>query len=338
MENQIKLVQAPIIAHEKLQQIGLEVSTRISNLNLENQVATIDTIKVLKEMRADLNKELAEFESQRKIIKEGVNNPYLEFEAIYKSEISEKYKSGIDILKDKIAAFEDSVKDEKRKAVEAYFNEICQVEKIDFISFDRLDLDINLSVSEKKYKEQVSEFVSKVLDDLELIKKSSFKAETLAEYKKTLNASKAIVSVQERKEAEEIELARLKANMIASRENNCKKIGLQWNEIVSCWEFNPEIYISKDDLENLSDKDYFAKFASIEAKIAEIKSQEITNEKKNPEPIQAPIISAPKISEPASSVNEDPIKMAKFQVKATMSKLRALGAYMKENGIEYTNI
>lgn len=332
--NQIELVQVPIIKH-KLQEIGAEVTYRISKLNLENQVATVDTIKVLKEMRADLNKELAEFEGQRKFIKEGVNNPYLEFEAIYKTEISEKYKAGIDTLKDKIAAFEDSIKEEKRKAVQAYFSELCAAEKIDFISFEALNLDINLTISEKKYKEQVNEYITKVLDDLALIKSSDFEAETLTEYKRTLNVSNAIVTVKQRKEAEKLEAERISAERMIKRQRACNDIGLRYETMTQAWEYNSEIFILQSDIDNLSNEDFILKFTSIEAMILQDKQQNAAMPNLAQEPVTPPIVQAPKIVEPAK---DEPIKVAQFEVRATMAKLRLLGEFMRQNAIEYKNI
>jgi hypothetical protein len=61
--------------------IGKEVSARIETLNIENQLATSDTVKALKEMRAQLNKEAIEFETQRKAVKSGIMQPYNDFEA-----------------------------------------------------------------------------------------------------------------------------------------------------------------------------------------------------------------------------------------------------------------
>src|SRR5690606_13133008 len=141
------------------------------------------------------NKELTDLENQRKFIKESINNPYLEFENVYKTEISEKYKSAIDTLKDKIDFVETKVKSEKKQSVEAYFNELCIAESIDFIKFDKIGIDINLSTTEKKYKEQVYDYIYKVVDDLKLIKSTDFEAEILTEYKLTLNVSNAITTV-----------------------------------------------------------------------------------------------------------------------------------------------
>ena len=90
-QDSIQLIQKPVIQHE-MARVGKSVTERLNALNIEGQVATEATVKSLKELRADLNKELAEFELQRKAIKEAVMNPYSEFEATYKIEISEKYK------------------------------------------------------------------------------------------------------------------------------------------------------------------------------------------------------------------------------------------------------
>lgn len=340
MTQEIKLVQSPIITH-KLQEAGKEVSKRIEELELDKQIATVETVKSLKDLRAELNKELADFETQRKLIKEGVNTPYLEFEAIYKVEISEKYKSAIDLLKDKIAFVEDKIKSEKKQSVETYFNELCAAEKIDFITFDKLGIEINLSTTEKKYKEQVNEYITKVVDDLALIKSTDFESETLVEYKKTLNVSNAITTVKTRKENEKVEAERLKAEQTQNRKNYLSKLGLNYVEITNSYEFNADIYVSLSDIENLSKEDFTKKYTEIEAKIKDLKAKEVLKETTNeavssPEPVKSPV-SAPITAPVVESIAEE-IKVAQFEVKATMSKLRLLGQFMKDNGIEYKNI
>ncbi len=355
MENQIKLVQSPIITH-KLQEAGKAVSKRIEELELDKQIATIETVKSLKDLRAELNKELADFETQRKFIKEGVNNPYNEFENIYKVEISEKYKSAIDLLKDKIAFVEDKVKSEKKEAIEAYFNELCISEKIDFITFDKLGIEINLSTTEKKYKEQINEYITKVVDDLNLIKSTDFEAEILTEYKSTLNVSKAITDVKNRKEKEKTEEERLKAEQKVNRINLLEKLGMQYVEITNAYEFNADIYVTMSDINFLSKDDFSKKYHDCEAKINDVKAKEISSKaleievdvatpevvvyskKEVAPPVAIPVakpIEAPK----AEAVKEaEPLKKASFEVTATMTQLRALGAYMKANNIDYKNI
>lgn len=205
---QIQLVQTPIIKHA-LKQVGQSVTDRLTELNIDNLVATDDTVKGLKRLAADLNKELKEYEEQRKFVKEGVMSPYNEFEGIYKAEISEKYKKAIDTLKEKVAVVENRIKAEKEKAVRTYFEELCSNHGIDFVAFEQTGIEINLSTTEKKYRDQVDGIVSGILTDLSLIETQDNKAETLVEYKRLLNVSEAIINVKKRKEAEAVEAAKI---------------------------------------------------------------------------------------------------------------------------------
>lgn len=340
MRNEIKIAQYPIITHQ-LKEAGKNVTKRIADLELDKVIATTDTIKTLKDLRTELNKELADLELQRKVIKEGVNKPYLEFEALYEVEISEKYKSAIGLLKDKISTVEDKIKREKKDAVEVYFNELCISEKIDFITFDKLELEINLSTSEKKYKEKVYDFISKITDDLSLIKSIDHPAETLAEYKITLNASKSITTIKTRKEAEAAEEARLKAEETKNRKKSLTDLGLNYIEITNNYEFNEDIYLSLGDINNLTKENFAAKYAEIEIKINDIKAEQIPEQPVKSIPIAnlpKKVINRPTISAPVIQSTPEELKTASFTVTATLKKLRALGEYMKENGITYINI
>lgn len=352
MENEIKLVQSPVIKH-KLKEAGALVAKRISDLDLDKQVATALTVKSLKSTRTELNKELSDFETQRKAIKKAVNTPYDDFEEIYKTEISEKYSSAISLLKDKIAFVEDEIKSNKKDAVESYFNELCVAEKIDFIDFDKVGVVINLTITEKKCKEQVYAYIEKVSDDLKLIKSTDFEAEILTEYKSSLNVANAITVVKARKEKEAQEKARIKANQIQNRKNYVENLGMNFVEITNAYEFNEDIYITISDIEDLSKEDFTAKYSECEAKIKDIKSKEAEAVKRaeklaeqNAVPAESPIIEKPIIKEvvrepisaPVIEKKVEPLKTASFEVTATMPQLRALGAYMKENNITYKNI
>src|SRR5690606_32514635 len=142
----------PVIQH-KLVEVGANVTKRIEELNLSNLIATDETIKSLKDLRAELNKEFTDFEGQRKALKQAVADPYVEFESVYNVEISAKYKQAVELLKDKISVFENNVKAEKKASIELYFKELCDASKIDFLKFSDTGLEINLSTSEKQYKE-----------------------------------------------------------------------------------------------------------------------------------------------------------------------------------------
>jgi hypothetical protein len=344
MESQITLVQSPVIKHQ-LEEVGKSVTKRINDLELDKTIATLETLKSFKDLRAELNKELDAFENQRKAIKEGVNKPYLSFEELYKTEISDKYKDATNTLKDKIASVEDKIKRDKKTNLETYFTELCQSESIDFITFDKLEIDVNLSTTEKKYKEQIFEYIQKVIDDLNLIKSTDYEAEILTEYKLTLNASKSITTVKERKEKEAAETAKLKAEQTQNRKNYLNSLGLNYVEITDSFEFNEDIYVSLNDINTMSKEDFTAKYAEIQVKINEFNANKVNVvETTEAQTQETPIASPPRppvsnpISAPKVEVIQEEIKTASFEVKATMAKLRLLGEYMKREGITYKNI
>lgn len=330
MNTSIELVQNPVIK-QNLKEVGKSVTERLEKLNINGQVATVDTVKALKDLRAQLNKELSEFESQRKFVKEGVMSPYNEFEDLYKTEISDKYKNAGNALKDKIAFVEDKIKAEKRDNVKEYFNELCNSESIDFVTFESVGLDINLSTTEKKYKEQCNEFISRIKDDLCLIDTQEFKAEIIVEYKLTLNASRAIKTVQDRKESERVENERIRLQVINKRKTALMHLGLVIDDMTNSFVYNDSIFISITDVENLSKEDFTTKYLYIENDIKSDKvSKEATNENKPVE--EKKVLQAPTV--------EDKIELvtASFSVTGTMDQLHALGNYMKQNNITYRNI
>ena len=78
-ENIITVQQLPVIVYERLESVGQEIDKRIAALDLDKQLVTEDTKKAVKDTRAMLNKELKDFEEQRKRIKEQVATPYMAF-------------------------------------------------------------------------------------------------------------------------------------------------------------------------------------------------------------------------------------------------------------------
>ncbi|MFT3995739.1 MAG: DUF1351 domain-containing protein [Dysgonomonas sp.] len=330
----IKLVQHPVITHS-LELMGASVTERLQSLNIEKQVATEDTIKTLKEIRAELNKESKEFESQRKGVKDAIMNPYNEFESTYKKEIIEKYKYADELLKTKINDFEMKVKQEKKENLISYFNELIEIEQVDWLTFDRLGIDITLSTSEKKYKEQILLFVQKLVDDLELIKTDTYSAEILVEFKKNLNCSQAIKLVRDRKQAEKEEADKLQAERTSRRTSQLRCLNFVYHDLTKTynWVQDETLYISYEKIENLSDENWANTFD-------ELKESTIPKEEIKPEVLKAPIVEQPK-QEPIQEKEEEvqaEIFEAKFIVKGTYAELKALGEFLKSNNYNYQNI
>ena len=319
--SEIKLVTKPVIQHD-LVSVGKSVTERLEALNINNQVATIDTIQSLKTLRADLNKEFAEFEEQRKTVKKLVNEPYDEMDAIYKREITEKYNTAGDTLKTKIGQYEDSQKEEKRNNTFAYFTELCFSEEIDFVKFDDLGLKFDLTTTEKKYREQVDAFIQKVKDDLVLIDTQEAKAEILVEFKKTLNASKAITTITERKAAEKEEELRILEQKMLNRKNALLAAQLVFDSMTNVYAFNNDIYLSLSDVEALTPEAFKAKLDSIKQQIVDLKPSET---------IKSPTVTT-------LQTESDKVFRLHFEAFATRKQAEKLKQFLLENNIEYKNL
>ena len=212
----IRVVQLPEI-EEHLQSIKIAITQKVNDaLSL---VCTEDTVKSVKAVRADLNKDLKDFEERRKAVKKAIMSPYEQFEAVYKECISDTYKRADIELKAKIDSVENELKEAKRTEVEAYFEECSKSVGVDFVRLSDLNLNITLSASVKSLKRQVKEYFDKVIQDLALIATLEHTTEILVEYRKTLDVSDAVLTVQERHKAiAEQEKRNAEASIIAEKQ------------------------------------------------------------------------------------------------------------------------
>ena len=195
MDTLMKIKQEAII-EEQLKLISDDIQKRVDYA--EKLVCTVDTIKNIKKQRAILRNQFNDLEMQRKQVKAEFQAPYLRFEKVYKELISDKYKNADIKLKRKIDNVESELKLQKENNIREYFNEYCESKGIDFIKFEQIGLNINLSATEKSLREQIKAFVDKVKNDIELIQHEDNFAEIMIEYTKHLNVSRAIIEVKER--------------------------------------------------------------------------------------------------------------------------------------------
>ncbi|WP_311327765.1 DUF1351 domain-containing protein [Capnocytophaga sputigena] len=299
-EELITLKQAPIIVYEKIKAVGQQIEAKIAELNLDNQLVTEETLKSAKNTRTTLRKELDDFETQRKYIKEQVNAPYEAFEKAYKEHIKVHYDKADSTLKSKIDEVQNRLISDKSARIKEYFTELCQQQGIDFLIFERLPLNITLSASDKSLKEQVAGFVGEVSKSLQLIESlnepDEFKAEMLTEYKQTLDVTRAIQNAQYCKQQREAELARIEAQRVAAEQ---------------------------------------ARLAA-EARAREIAPlqapAQVTNDVQPAAPVQPePVQEATQ----AEQEDENEIVQTTFTVIDTRAQLRALRAFLDNNKIQY---
>ncbi len=216
MTNELIVVKQLPIIEEQLRKVSEEIDKKVNEaLNL---VCTEETVKKIKDVRANLNKELKEFEDRRKQVKAEVMKPYDDFEKVYKECISDKYKTADSELKNKVDTVEDELKEKKKTEVENYFNEYLQSKNIDFVTFEKANINVTLSASMKSLKEQAKTFIDKIADELKLIDTQEHKSEIIVEYKQSLNVANAITTVSNRFKAIEEEKAKLEREQELQKE------------------------------------------------------------------------------------------------------------------------
>ncbi len=224
MSNELIVVKQLPIIQERLKELSTEIDKKVENA--KSLICTEETVKEVKQVRADMNKEFKDLEVQRKLVKEQVLVPYMQFEEIYKQYVSDKYKNADIELKNKVDSIENELKTKKEQEIKDYFEEYKIANNIDFITYGQAKINVTLSASMKSLKEQAKQFIDKVVDDLNLIETQEHKTEILVEYKQTLNVAQAITSVtnrfkaieEEKKKQEEFIKEASKAVIISAEE------------------------------------------------------------------------------------------------------------------------
>jgi len=235
MENKINelilIKQLPII-EQMLDSMSIEIDRKI---NEAMSLALTDPDKVLsetKKMRAELNKELAELETARKNVKNEIMKPYLEFENIYKEKISDKYKKADKFFKSRIDEIEGTIKDERKEKLQEYFDEYCKAQGIDCIAFEDMPLKINISGSDKSYRDKIKSWIDSVRTDLQVIetaKDEKTKLELLIDYKKDFDLQRTIL--EHDKKEREIEQLKREQQVVENTEEIAAPITTEDTEV-----------------------------------------------------------------------------------------------------------
>lgn len=203
MNELITIETLPVIKYH-LEQLSKEIKEKVDNAN--KLIVNDETVKEVKQVRANLTKEFNELEAQRKAVKQAIMSKYDEFEEIYKENVSNLYKQADLELKTKIDDVENQLKQEKEDELREFVKQHCEANKI-HIEFEKIGLNITLSASMKSLKEQALAFIEKVTNDLKLIELEEYSSEILLEYNNNgFDFSKAKLDVIARhKQLEEIQ-------------------------------------------------------------------------------------------------------------------------------------
>jgi len=201
----IVIKQLPVI-EERLRTIKVEIEAKTSGVSALE--CSKETIKKIKMLMAELNKDFKNFEERRKLVKNKILEPYEAFEAVYKECVTGPFKEKYAELKKYVDKYENSDKLKKRKEIEEYFSEYAASKNIDFVKFSDTHINVTISATKKKLQTQAKAFIDRICDDLALIDIQEYKPEILVEYKASLNVSAAITTVNARHKAIEDEKAK----------------------------------------------------------------------------------------------------------------------------------
>lgn len=227
MENNLIVVRQLPVIEDQLQSVRSAIKARVDEILAME--CTEDTYKEIKKERSAMNKQFRILEDRRMEVKRQVEAPYLRFDAVYQECVGKIFKDADKQLAEKIRAVEDGIKQQKRDAVCTYFCEYRESLGIDaeMVPFDRAGITVTMSASAKSLKTQAKNFLDRIHDDLDLIDTQEFKHEIMIEYRKSLNASQAIMTVTNRHAAIERQRAAAQQREEAERQRKAAMAAVQ---------------------------------------------------------------------------------------------------------------
>lgn len=193
----ILIEQQPIVEYSQFEQFNLQILSKIDSLGIDTIKSTEENLQLIKDTERDLNNDLKEFEEVRKNIKKQVEEPYKKMNKKYQELIYTPLGQAVNLLKEKRLKVEDDLRAEKTIKHKKYFEKLVKDNNIDFLSFDKMNLNVQLSYTDNKLKKEVDEYIEKVLNDLNVMNAMEDHERILASYMKDLDLSRAILEVKE---------------------------------------------------------------------------------------------------------------------------------------------
>lgn len=207
--------QLPVI-EERLREAAESIRQRTEEVC--SMVCTEETVKDVKALRAELNREFREYEDARKTVKAMVSAPYEAFEAVYKECIADAYKKADTTLREMVDSVEYHARLRKEQGIRAYYNEHLAAAGLDAtaFAFERSGISVLLSKSDKALKSECKRWIDERRADMASIAGMAGADEIAAEYKRTVNLAHAIANVNERRAAAERERSAREAREAAA--------------------------------------------------------------------------------------------------------------------------
>lgn len=194
MELRVEPVTFPEVIQFNYEELKAEITSKVEMY--KNLVYTgSDQIKDAKADRAALNKLIKAMSDERIRIKKDCLKPYEEFERKIK-ELTDIVNEPVQLIDKQIKEYEQTLKEEKRKSIEALF------QTIGFQAFVKLEMIwdekwLNASVSMKSIEEKMRDRMYQISTDIMTLNRlSEYAFEAVAVYKETLDMNRSIAEAQ----------------------------------------------------------------------------------------------------------------------------------------------
>jgi hypothetical protein len=196
----IRCTQPPIIV-ENIDSVRQNLELLLADISTLPQ--DDEALKYVKQIRANLAKDFERMEIQRKAAKKQVMEPYDTANEKYQAYVAAPYKEADDRLKKWVDNYQGNLKQKCFDTLKAYFDELCQSQNIDFLTFAQCGVAVDMAMARqkepRKAMDQIYTYVMGVRSDLDTILKMEDAEEIMAEYRCCPILASAIGKVTRRK-------------------------------------------------------------------------------------------------------------------------------------------
>lgn len=201
----IRCTQPPIIA-ENLDSVRQNLETLLADISTLPQ--NDDSLKYVKQIRANLSKEFEQMENQRKAAKKQVMEPYDAANKKYQEYVAVPYQEADARLKKWVDDYQNGLKRNCEELLREYFDELCRANDIDFLPFSRCGVVVDMAMARKKEPpkkvlEQIYNCVMAVRSDMDAILKMEDAEEIMAAYRRNPSLSEVVVAVNQQRQDRE---------------------------------------------------------------------------------------------------------------------------------------
>lgn len=183
----------------RIDEIVLKVQERINSLKLDTISATEDNKKVLRDVRAELNKEVKQYEEDLKQIDLMINAGFNELKKQYKEKIKSLYKITDEELKEKIEEItQEQLKENQNYSKEYYESKLKSMPLRIGVEYNNIPWDFNFNSSKKSIRDTVNNHFEAVEKALLIIDNHEYQDQLESLWiKNNFNLGNALIELQE---------------------------------------------------------------------------------------------------------------------------------------------